>query len=45
MAGERGQDRSQGQGNIAAHVWVDSKAEWHAITDDLPQFDAAKPRD
>ena len=23
----------------AAHVWVGSKAVWHAITDDLPQFE------
>lgn len=30
---------------IAAHVWVGSKAEWQDITDDLPQFDEAAPRD
>jgi hypothetical protein len=31
--------------DIAAHVWVGSKAEWHSITDDLHQFDQAKPRE
>ena len=30
--------------NIAAHVWVGSKADWHDITDDLPQFDDSMPR-
>ena len=28
--------------SIAAHVWVSSKAAWHDIADDLPQFDEAK---
>ena len=31
--------------NITAHVWVGSKADWHEIADELPQFDEAKPRD
>lgn len=30
--------------SIAAHVWTGSKADWHEITDDLPQFEEAKPR-
>ncbi len=30
--------------SIATHVWTGSKADWHEITDDLPQFDEAKPR-
>lgn len=27
----------------AAHIFVDSKAEWHDITDDLPQYPAGPP--
>ena len=27
------------------HVWVASKAPWHMITDDLPQFPAGVPTD
>ncbi|MEM7292579.1 MAG: GFA family protein [Pseudomonadota bacterium] len=27
-----------------AHIYVDSKAEWHEILDDLPQFSEKEPR-
>lgn len=29
----------------AYHAWVASKAAWHEITDELPQFDAEPPAD
>lgn len=30
--------------DIAAHVWVGSKADWYEIADTLCQFDEAKPK-
>lgn len=30
--------------NLTAHVWVESMAAWHQITDELPQYAEAKPR-
>lgn len=30
--------------HLAAHVWTGSKTDWHEITDHLPQYEKAKPR-
>lgn len=31
--------------NVIGHIWVESKADWYPICDDLPQYEGSFPQD